>query len=51
MVGFTNHVAYGGDKVAVIKQHSSQMLDKLKKEYPTEFSKHIYPIWEYRLPF
>ena len=48
MLNFTYHVAYGGDLVAEVNQHSEQMLDELEKEYPDVFNEPTYPIWEHR---
>ena len=51
MFNFTHYAENSGDKVAEVNQHGENMLDKLKKEYPSVFSEPTYPIWEHRQPF
>ena len=48
MLNFAYHAAHGDNKVAEVKQHSEQMLNKLKKEYPAVLRVPRYPIWEPR---
>ena len=47
MLNFTYYAAHSGNKVAEVNEYSDQKLEELEKEYPTVFSKPMYPIWEH----